>query len=626
MKRTLKKFLLKLIYYLERIEFRHLDLDPKDPSKKIIAEYDLEAQVLSDSGFVRAFKYLETQPYDVWFLELENGSFLDCADTHILYDQNLKEILVQDLKVGDMVMTSEGPNRVKYLENTGIPVSMVDLSIDHPDHRYYTNDILSHNSITSSIILVWYLLFNHDKNAMILANVGSTAEELMDKIKAIVKGLPWFLKPGMIVNNVMSMKFDNGCRAIAKTTTKTTAIGFTIHFLYMDEFAHIHPNFIESFFRSTYPTVSSSKVSRIIITSTPNGMNKFYEIYQGALSGDNSFNPVRVDWWQVPGRDEEWKREEIANLGSEELFNQEYGNQFLSSTSLLLGSNELKKIKSNESEYVWREIDVLGDLGIVYENFRWHPKFSLDDAFLEDKNFVFSVDLAGGGRGDFTVINIFRVVPLPKKLIESNTDYKDEADFFGLLQVGVFRDNGIQIEDIKRMLEALILNVFDKDRLTIILEMNFRGELLLDKLISNDEISLDMFLHTKHTESARSAKPGIKYNEKNKMKYCEMLRSLFRQNRVMVNEKAWTIPELFSFGLNNSGTYSSQSGHDDVAMTLVNLSALFETSAFYDLIGDLYDRMDEGYRDLIESKLDDKETDGKTKEGNFYHSFSKLMS
>jgi hypothetical protein len=111
----------------------------------------------------------------------------------------------------------------------------------------------------------------------------------------------------------------------------------------MDEFAHIHPNFIESFFRSTYPTVSSSKVSRIIITSTPNGMNKFYEIYQGALSGDNSFNPVRVDWWQVPGRDEEWKREEIANLGSEELFNQEYGNQFLSSTSLLLGSNELKK-------------------------------------------------------------------------------------------------------------------------------------------------------------------------------------------------------------------------------------------------------------------------------------------
>ena len=259
-------------------------------------------------------------------------------------------------------------------------------------------------SITSAIILVWYLLFNHDKNAMILANVGSTAEELMDKIKSIVKGLPWFLKPGMVVNNVMSMKFDNGCRAIAKTTTKTSAIGFTIHFLYMDEFAHIHPNFIESFFRSTYPTVSSSQVSRIIITSTPNGQNKFWEIYQGAMTGDNTFNPIRVDWWQVPGRDEEWKRKEIANLGSEELFNQEYGNQFLSSSTLLLGSKELQKIKSNEVEYVWKEVDALDDLQVGYENFRWHPKFDPNSTDPTGKRFVLSIDLAGGGGGDFTVL------------------------------------------------------------------------------------------------------------------------------------------------------------------------------------------------------------------------------
>ena len=89
-------------------------------------------------------------------------------------------------------------------------------------------------SIMSGVMLVWYLLFNHDKNAMLLANVGATAEELMSKIKEIIRGLPWFLKPGIVVNNVMSLKFDNGCRAIAKTTTKTSAIGFTIHFLYMD--------------------------------------------------------------------------------------------------------------------------------------------------------------------------------------------------------------------------------------------------------------------------------------------------------------------------------------------------------------------------------------------------------
>ena len=373
-------------------------------------------------------------------------------------------------------------------------------------------------SITSSIILVWYLLFNHDKNAMILANVGDTAEELMDKIKAIIKGLPFYMKPGMVVNNVMTMRFDNGCRVLAKTTTKTSGIGFTIHFLYMDEFAHINSNFIEAFFRSTYPTVSSSKVSRIIITSTPNGMNKFYEIYQGALTGENSFNPIRVDWWQVPGRDDEWKKREIGNLGSEELFNQEYGNQFLSSSSLLLGSDELRKIRNNEVEYSWREISSLHYADVNYENLIWHPKFDLDKADLPGKKFVFSVDLSSGAKGDFTVINIFKVTPLPKVVIEKMEEFEDEADFFGLVQVGVFRDNEIKLEDITKLLQILCSEVFQVDRVKIALEMNYKGELVYDKLSQRDDFYDEMFLFTKHTEAARVLKPGIKYNEKNKMK------------------------------------------------------------------------------------------------------------
>ena len=487
-------------------------------------------------------------------------------------------------------------------------------------------------SITSSIILVWYLLFNHDKNAMILANVGDTAEELMDKIKSIIKGLPFFLKPGMIINNVMTMRFDNGCRVLAKTTTKSSGIGFTIHFLYMDEFAHINDNFMEAFFRSTYPTVSSSKVSRIIITSTPNGMNKFYDIYQGAMDGDNSFNPIRVDWWQVPGRDEAWKQKEIGNLGSEELFNQEYGNQFLSSSSLLLGSDELKKIKKNEVEYEWREISELHNHNIAYENFRWHPKFDIDTCNESGKKFVLSIDLSGGGKGDFTVINIFKVTPLPKAVIEKIDEYDDESDFFGLIQIGVFRDNEIKLEDVVKLLQVLCENVFTVDRVKIALEMNFKGELLYDKLISRDEFFDEMFLFTKHSESARTLKPGIKYNEKNKMKYCELLRSLVRENKILVNEKKWTIPELFTFGLNNRGTYSSQSGHDDVAMTLVNLPGLLDGYDFNHMVGEVFDEMeDNAYKDLIIKKLegdqilDDDKKGPSTKEGKSYSEFNNLM-
>jgi len=435
----------------------------------------------------------------------------------------------------------------------------------------------------------------------------------------------------------MSMKFDNGCRILAKTTTKTSGIGFTIHFLYMDEFAHINPNFIEAFFRSTYPTVSSSKVSRIIITSTPNGMNKFYEIYQLALEGKNSFNPIRVDWWQVPGRDEAWRQTEMANLGSEELFNQEYGNQFLSSSTLLLGSNELKKIKNNESEYEWAEIECLHDTDINYENLTWHPKFNIDDADEEGKRYVFSIDLSEGNKGDYTVLNIFKLTPLPKSIIEKIDDFEDESDFFGLIQIGLFRENNINLDDFTKIVMNLILKVFNPDRVKIALEMNYKGDMFYEKLISKDDFYDEMFLFTKHTENARLAKPGIKYNEKIKSKYCELLRSLIRKDRIILTEKKYTVLEMFTFGLNSRGTYSAQSGHDDVAMTLVNLSGLFDGYDFGQMVGELFDELeDSDYKNIIISKIEgmntlELDTEGNpknvyiTKEGKSYKDFSGLI-
>ena len=170
-------------------------------------------------------------------------------------------------------------------------------------------------TITASIFIMHNTIFNYDKNIGVAANKFQTAVEIMDKIKEMMNYLPFFMKPGVKVNNQAMMTFDNGCRIIAQATTKRSFIGYTIHTLYLDEFAHVEPHVLDEFYENIMPTVSSMEDSKIIVTSTPNGYNKFFDIYQGAVDGRNSYHPIRVDWWQVPGRDDAWKEKMIQDCG-----------------------------------------------------------------------------------------------------------------------------------------------------------------------------------------------------------------------------------------------------------------------------------------------------------------------
>ena len=405
--------------------------------------------------------------------------------------------------------------------------AMTDDGIAHINLRDYQEDILRDfqdnrfcafvsprqigKTITTGIFLTWYLLFNTDKNLMILSNTGATTIEIIDKIKVILSNLPFFLKPGVIVNNQMTLKFDNGCRLFGRNTTKTAAIGFAVHFLYCDEFAHIHANFIDPFWRSVYPTLASSKISRCVITSTPNGQNKFYDIYLAGLEKNNEFKAIRVDWWQVPGRDEAWKLKEIANLGSEDDFNQEYGCQFLSSSKLLLDSRTLQQTKSVTVEYQWQEIYDIDDLGIEYPDLKWHPKFSVDNIKDTDR-FVFSIDTAGGGGGksDYSIVNIFKLIPTPLLLIDKITSFTDEADFFSLVQVGMYRSNSTDIEVLVPIIETLVYRTMGSDNVRIVLEMDFKGNLVYERMSRHKDFYEDIFVHTKHSENARILKPGLK--------------------------------------------------------------------------------------------------------------------
>lgn len=467
-------------------------------------------------------------------------------------------------------------------------------------------------TVMTGIFITWYLLFNVDKNVLVIANKGATTAEIIDKIKVVIKGLPFFLKPGISVNNQMRMCFDNGCRMFGQSTTKTAAIGYTIHLAYMDEFAHIHANIIEPYYRSIYPTLSSSKISRLIITSTANGKNKFWEIYNAAVEKKNEFKPLRVDWWQVPGRDEAWKKKEIAQLGNEELFNQEYGNQFIMGDALLLPGRTMEYLTRITKKYVWKQIDDFEDEEIDYRNLKWHPNFSLYDIDPESKKdkFAFSVDISDGVGRDFSIINIFKIEPMSKAA--TNRLRKDrvemESSLFRLRQVGIYRSNKSDAEALGKIAEILTYRVFGHDNVRISLEMNFKGDLFKKVMEKNDNYYEEIFLHTRHSEKNHFLTIGVKLHKHNKVFFCRELRRLILEKRIIIDEEK-TVEEFSNFGLNKKGTYSSQVGHDDIAMTGVNLVPMVFSETYAEAVEDMFDLYDDKVKEYISKKVEESGQD-----------------
>ena len=296
-----------IIQFVEKVEYNFISIDEDDISKKILNSISVSGhKVKTDTGYEELSDLHLTQPYTHYELKTESFEIL-CADNHIVFDEQMNEVFVKDLKVGDKIQTERGLEGVVNLSKTKFKSSMFDASVNHKNHRLYTGGILSHNTISAAIFMLHKILFDNDKNIMIVANKGDTAVEIVDKIKSIYSLLPFFLKPGIKTWNQKSLTFENGCRIKTSARTKTPAIGFTIDVLYLDEFAHIPSNIIEPYYSAAFPTTAAVQNSKIIITSTPNGMNLFHRLLTDAERPDgdtqkNNYKAMRVYWYQVPGR------------------------------------------------------------------------------------------------------------------------------------------------------------------------------------------------------------------------------------------------------------------------------------------------------------------------------------
>jgi len=181
----------------------------------------------------------------------------------------------------------------------------------------------SGKSVTVTAYLIHQALFRDNINIAILANKRETSYELMAKLQTSYENLPKWLQQGVLAWNKGSIELENGSRITASSTSSSAVRGFSYNIVMLDEFAFVPTNIADEFFSSVYPTISSGKSTKVIIVSTPNGMNHFYKLWHDAERGKNSYNPVEANWWQVPGRDEKWKEETIANTSTEQ-FAQEF--------------------------------------------------------------------------------------------------------------------------------------------------------------------------------------------------------------------------------------------------------------------------------------------------------------
>lgn len=409
---------------------------------------------------------------------------------------------------------------------------------------------------TVGIFFTHYTLFNTDKCAGIIAQRDQIAAEIMRKVKQIITYLPFFLKPGCISFNKTSYSFDNGCSALYRPAGVDSLQGYSVDLLFIDEFAYIRNSLARDFWNNVYPTLSSMTNSRVIICSTPNGRNLFYDLWTNAIEKKSMFATVRVDWWEVPGRDEAWRQQEIANLGSEAGFAQQYGLSFDTNLNSVLNADTFHYLNKISTKFK----PGLFKLGTDWDEFfRWSIKWKY--SFKNDW-FLISVDIGEGLGGDYSTIKFRKLFKTPDGNVIMPT-------------VGVFECNTIIIEDFAKTL-LLAMRKFNQEHCRLVIERNSFGDLLIKNMeslaerIPEMEIEVETIAKFRRSVDNPKLEKGIRLNRGNKKIGVANWNKLVN-DKIFIETDERSIDQYREFGEDpKNGTYKASVGHDDLVMPDVN--------------------------------------------------------
>jgi len=252
-------------------------------------------------------------------------------------------------------------------------------------------------STTCVSYLLHYVVFNDSVNVGILANKAATARELLGRLQTAYENLPKWMQQGIIAWNRGSLELENGSKILAASTSASAVRGMSFNILFLDEFAFVPNHIADQFFSSVYPTITSGKSTKVIIVSTPHGMNHFYRMWHDAERGKNEYVPTDVHWSEVPGRDEQWKASTIANT-SEQQFKVEFECEFLGSVDTLISPSKLRALVYDEPKARSAGLD-------VYENCK------------EDHDYALTVDVARGVGGDYSAFVVIDITEFPHRVV-----------------------------------------------------------------------------------------------------------------------------------------------------------------------------------------------------------------
>lgn len=337
------------------------DLSKTVDRKFVDSIHNDEWEILSNSGWQPITHIHKTVEYAIYTLVLENGYFLKCADNHIVFTEENKQIFVKDLTDRDKVLTDTGPVRVVSVEQSDVYENMYDVTVDSAEHSFYSNGILSHNTTCSAAYLLWEAIFKSEQTILVVSNVFSAAIEIMERIRYSYELLPDWIKPGVDAYNKGSISFDNKSRIISRATTKNSGRGLSLSILYCDELSAVEIRKQREFWAAIRPTLSTG--GKCIITSTPgNDEDVFAQIWQGATStydeygneipnglGRNEFKATKFTWKDHPDRDESWEKTERAAMADDALFEREHNCISKESRiTIKFPSGEIKEVTISE--------------------------------------------------------------------------------------------------------------------------------------------------------------------------------------------------------------------------------------------------------------------------------------